>query len=60
MAAYEYEQWHPVKGIPDILHLHSLVDNLEKICVELKSEEETKPHRSAPPANALTPSTAPA
>ena len=44
MEAYEYEQWHPVKGIPDILHLHSLVDDLEKICIELESEEETKPH----------------
>ena len=44
MAAYDYEEWHPVEGIPDTLHLHSLSDDLEKICIELKCEDETKPH----------------
>ena len=40
----EFKEWHPVKGIPAALHLHSLTDYAEKICIELKSSDESKPH----------------
>ena len=42
--AVEFEEWHPVEGIPTVLHLHSLTDNTDKICIELKCEDESKPH----------------
>lgn len=44
MADYEYEQWNPVEDIPEKLHLYSLIDDREKICLELECENNSKPH----------------
>lgn len=38
-----FEVWNPIDGTPDILNLKSLSDDLEKISIELKCDDESKP-----------------